>query len=86
MSNLGEGGSGEKIPWYYQPWVVILLLIFVLGPFGLPLVYKSPKFNRPAKIILTVLTAIFTVYLLWATVEAVKSAGAVYQKYRGILW
>jgi hypothetical protein len=39
----------EKIKWYLRPIVVILLLFFVLGLFGLPLLYKSPKFNRKAK-------------------------------------
>jgi len=55
--------------WYYRPWVVLLLLFLVLGPFGLPLVYKSPAFNRPWKIFLTVLTLAYTLYFVAVTFE-----------------
>ena len=40
--------------WYYQPWSVVLLLLFVLGPFGLPLLWKSPAFSRGMKLTLTI--------------------------------
>jgi cytochrome b subunit of formate dehydrogenase len=59
----------EKVKWYLNPIVVILLLFFVLGPLGLPLLYKSPKFNRASKIILTVLVAVYTIYLIYATIK-----------------
>ena len=62
----------EAVKWYYRPWVVILLLFFVLGPFGLPLVYKSPKFGKVWKAILTVLMIFYTVYLVDVTVKAVE--------------
>jgi PDZ domain-containing secreted protein len=44
----------EKIKWYLRPIIVVLLLFFVLGPFALPLLYKSPKFSKTLKIILTI--------------------------------
>ena len=44
----------EKIKWYLRPISVVLLLFFVLGPFALPLLYKSPKFSKTLKIILTI--------------------------------
>ena len=59
----------EKVKWYLNPIVVILLLFFVLGPLGLPLLYKSPKFNKPSKIILTVIVAVYTIYLIYATIK-----------------
>ena len=59
----------ERIKWYLRPIVVILLLFFVLGPFGLPLLYKSPKFNRKLKIILTVIVILYTTYLIVVSVE-----------------
>ena len=43
-----------KIKWYLRPISVVLLLFFVLGPFALPLLYKSPKFRKTLKIILTI--------------------------------
>ena len=62
----------DPLPWYYRPWIVILLLIFVLGPFGLPLVYKSPKFNKVAKVILTLAMAIYTIYLVDVTLKTLQ--------------
>ena len=59
----------EKIKWYLKPISVVLLLFFVLGPFGLPLLYKSPKFNKTLKIILTIAVIIYTSYLIFALLE-----------------
>ena len=59
----------EKIKWYLKPISVVLLLFFVLGPFGLPLLYKSPKFSKTLKIILTIAVIIYTSYLIFASLE-----------------
>ena len=48
---------------------MVLLLFFVLGPFGLPLLYKSPKFSRTLKIILTLVVMIYTIYLIFVSLE-----------------
>ncbi len=58
-----------KIKWYLRPISVVLLLFFVLGPFGLPLLYKSPKFSRTLKIILSVVVIVYTAYLIFASLE-----------------
>ena len=58
-----------KAKWYLRPMGVVLLLFFVLGPFGLPLLYKSPKFSKTLKIILTVAVIIYTFYLIFASLE-----------------
>lgn len=63
---------GEEVKWYYKPINVILLLIFVTGPFGLPLVYKSPKFNKVSKILLTLLMIPYTWYLVILTKKTVE--------------
>ncbi len=62
----------RKIKWYLRPISVVLLLFFVLGPFGLPLLYKSPKFSKTLKIVLTVLVMIYTLYLIFASLEIAK--------------
>ncbi len=59
----------EKVKWYFRPINVILILFIVLGPFGLPLLYKSPKFSKALKIILTILIIAYTVYLIRASLE-----------------
>ena len=58
-----------RIKWYLRTVPVILLLFFVLGPFGLPLLYRSPKFNKTLKIILTIVIIIYTSYLVFASLE-----------------
>ena len=62
----------EKVKWYLRPISVVLLLFFVLGPFGLPLLYRSPKFNKTLKIILTVVVMIYTSYLIFASLEIAR--------------
>jgi hypothetical protein len=58
-----------KIKWYLRPTAVIVLLFFVLGPFGLPLLYKSPKFSKRLKVILTIVVILYTSYLIFASLE-----------------
>ena len=58
-----------KIKWYYQARTVLALLFLVLGPFALPLLYKSPQFSKFWKVLLTIVVIIFTIYLTWASVE-----------------
>ena len=59
----------EKVKWYLRPISVILLLFFVLGPFGLPLLYRSPKFSKTLKVILTVAIIFYTLYLIFVMLE-----------------
>jgi hypothetical protein len=59
----------EKVKWYMRPMGVVLLLFFVLGPFGLPLLYKSPEFSRKLKIVLTIVVILYTSYLIIASLE-----------------
>jgi len=61
--------EGEEVKWYYKPINVILALFLVLGPFGLPLLYKSPEFNKASKIILTILVIVYTLLLIYSTFE-----------------
>ncbi len=61
--------ENEKIKWYLRPLGVLVLLFVVLGPLALPLLYKSPKFNKTLKIILTITVIIYTSYLIFVSVE-----------------
>jgi len=60
--------------WYHRPWAVLLLLFVVLGPLGLPLLWRSGSFTRPWKIVLTIATVIYTVLLLDSTLVVVRMA------------
>jgi hypothetical protein len=61
-------------PWYYRPWPVLLLLFVVLGPLGLPLLWKSPRFTRTWKIVLTALVLVYTAMLAESVVISVRLA------------
>jgi hypothetical protein len=61
-----------KTKWYLRPMGVVLLLFFVLGPFGLPLLYKSPNFSKTSKIILTIAVVLYTSYLIFASLEIAR--------------
>jgi len=58
--------------WYYRPWAVVVLLFLVLGPLGLPLLWKSPSFTRGWKIVLTVALVVYTALLVESVVVAVR--------------
>jgi len=60
--------------WFYSVWSVLLALFVVLGPFGLPLLWKSPRFSRGAKVLLTALTAVYTLVLVRETLLAARLA------------
>ena len=61
-----------KSKWYYRPVAVILLLFFILGPLGLPLLFKSPHFGKTSKILLTIAVLIYTAYLVYATIQITR--------------
>ena len=67
-----------KARWYHNAWFVLLMISPVaLGPFGLPLLWKSPRFSRWAKTGLTVFTVMWTIlliaYVMVVIVPAVKN-------------
>ncbi len=50
--------------WYERPWGVLLLLFVVLGPLGLPFLWRSSGFSRAAKVILTAAVILYPGWLL----------------------
>jgi amino acid transporter len=57
-----------------SPIVVLLLLFFVLGPFGFGMLWRSNRFSPAWKIALTIITLVWTVYITWAIYAGVSSA------------
>jgi hypothetical protein len=74
-----------EVKWYLRPVIVVLSLFFVLGPFGLPLLYKSPKFSRTLKTILTVAVIIYTSYLIFVSLEIARELYKRMQELKEIL-
>lgn len=66
--------AGRVTSWYYRPWAVLVLLFLVLGPVGLPLLWRSPSFTRGWKIVLTVAMVVYTALLAESVVVAVRLA------------
>ena len=61
--------------WYHSVWFVLLMISpIAMGPFGLPLLWKSPKFTKPAKLWLTILTLAWTAWLVIYVVTVVIPA------------
>ena len=69
MTTLDETGP---VRWYYRPVWVLVLLFLVLGPLGLPYLWRSPKFSRGMKIALTVCVIAYTGLLIGETIRIVR--------------
>jgi hypothetical protein len=48
-----------------NPWLVLLLLFFVLGPLALPMLWQSRAFTPLWKLIWTLLTVAYIFFTLW---------------------
>jgi hypothetical protein len=59
--------------WYHNVWFVLVMLLFVVGPFGLPLVWKNPAFPRWVKWALTVVMVCYTLWLLDLTIRMTRA-------------
>ena len=63
----------QEIPWILTKTGVLVMLFVVLGPLGLPFLYKSPAFGKGAKIFWTIavvmyavlVVVLFIVVLMW---------------------
>lgn len=58
--------------WYHNIWFILFMLFFVLGPFGLPLVWKHPRLSQGVKWLLTLSMVVYTVALIGLTIEAAR--------------
>ncbi len=63
----------EPPQWYYRPGWVLVLLFLVLGPFGLPFLWRSPSFSRPVKLVLTGLVIAYTALLVDETIRVFRA-------------
>jgi hypothetical protein len=48
-----------------NPWIVLIMLFFVLGPFALPMLWQGRAFTLRWKWIWTLLMIVFTLLLCW---------------------
>ena len=64
--------QGRSAKWYHNIWFVLFMLFFVLGPFGLGLVWSNPRFSRGIKIALTLVMVVYTVVLVGMTIRTTQ--------------
>lgn len=55
--------------WYYHPVWISVLAFAVLGPFAIPLVWKSPRMGNTAKGVMTVAIVVYTAWCLYTLYE-----------------
>jgi hypothetical protein len=51
----------KQISWILSKTGVLVMLFLVLGPFGLPFLYKSPVFTKGQKAFWTVMVLLYTI-------------------------
>lgn len=51
--------------WYYDPVFVLLMIFLVLAVFGLPLLWRSPRFTLWQKNVISIITVAYTGFILW---------------------
>jgi hypothetical protein len=57
----------KTINWYYDPVFVLLSIFLALAVFGLPLLWKSPRFTEWQKVVVSIVTVLYTGVILWFT-------------------
>ena len=57
-----QGQEKPSVKWHYSVWGVLILLS-LLGPFGLFFLWKSPLFGRTSKWIWTLAVLVLTLFL-----------------------
>ena len=73
----GYDSASHPIGFFESPWVILPLIFLVLGPLALPLLWRSRRFSLLWKNVLTVITLVYTVFLMasvwFSAQEAMKS-------------
>ena len=77
--NNGPSVPEEKLPWYFKMGTIVTAFMFV-GPLALPLVWLHPKMTVSRKILLTVLTAVLTYFMVGMTIESIKKVTELYSQ------
>ena len=73
MGAVVSPGPPAPLTWYYRPGWVLVLLFMVLGPLGLPYLWRSPGFSRRLKVVLTVLVIAYTGLFIDETIRVVRA-------------
>ena len=70
----------RPLSWLESPLAVLPALFVVLGPFALPMLWRSRRFNRGWKVGLTIAVLLATFLLCWYVADVVKRTLEEYQR------
>jgi hypothetical protein len=78
-------GLASSAAWWESPWVVLPMLFVVFGPLALPLLWRSRRFTRLWKLILSIVVLGGTVWLIWYVWNLTNQALApLLQQFEGL--
>ncbi len=67
-----------KVKWYFKPFILIVA-IFSLGPFALPLVWFHPQYSRNKKLLISIIVLVASYIMMKLTTSAFQSINDYYQ-------
>jgi hypothetical protein len=70
-------GQGAFLAWYYRPLWIVVLALTALGPFVLPLVWRTPSLGRQGKWLLSLAVVGFSAYIVWQLMIGVREIGSL---------
>lgn len=70
-------GQGDYIPWYYSRWGIAVASLLGLGPFGVFLVWRSPRLPKEEKAVWTLALLALTAYVCWRLYQVVRMLDAM---------
>ena len=68
MQNLEAELNKKNTKWYFKP-IPIIVAVFVVGPFAIPLIIKSPALKKWQKITIVVLIILLTAWAIKLSVN-----------------
>jgi hypothetical protein len=72
-------GQGAFLSWQYRPFWIFVLAFTALGPLALPLVWRTPRFDRATKWVVTVVLIAITAYVGWELVSTIRDVGRLFE-------
>ena len=66
-------GQGAALAWYYRPVWIALLALTALGPFALPLIWRTPAIGRGGKWVASIALVALSVWIGWRLVTEVAT-------------
>ena len=67
-------GQGQQafVAWYYRPLWIAILSLTMLGPFALPLIWRTPRLSRSAKWLASAALVALCAWVGWGFVVEVR--------------